>query len=225
MNQLVVGGIEQYRRRIDKLETQLGDLSKEISEIATEIDGCIKKLEQEIPIWKKYRQLETEVDTLRAKQGKLRPEKKKEEMKIPKNLDKQCKKLYKIISKECHPDVCEDKHKNELFIDATEACKRGDLKTLLEISSILDGDSVKKEHYQPTEKFFKTKIFALEQDLVIKIRKLEKLMKSNSYIITKLYNSSDILAVSKAEKLFTDFFYDKMVKLSRKQEILNQNNG
>jgi hypothetical protein len=220
MNLPVKTNIETIREKIRRVNKLISNVQKDISKYKNDIDECMKNLEVEIPIWSKFKKLEFDVDVLRIEAGTQFSDNDEEEInledEIPENLQEECKNLYRKISKECHPDMTDEGYKIDMFKDASEACKSGDYKTLLDIYSRLNSGS------NEDGEELKVKLQTLEEDLEGKKRDLENLRKSNSYIITNLYNSDDILSVSQAQKIFTDIFFSKIKQLSKEKKELEK---
>lgn len=125
------------------------------------------------------------------------------------------KKIFRMISKKCHPDKTNDKYKNELFIMASEAIKDNNVHLLIEIyESLNDENNILnlESKYDLIEKQFKS----LQDEY-------SNLINSNTYLIMKLFNSQNKKDKLKAKEFYLDLITYKINELKEfKNQILSK---
>lgn len=195
-------------------------LIKERQEKEIEIDNTIHILECEFNEYvNQIKKLENEILKIRQEKNINVPhnndENENEDIDIilekteSENINnKNIKKLFRIISKQCHPDKTDDTSLNDLFVLANDAYSKNNYNILLEIYN--------KLKYNKDSNFnisLEDKINLLKQQFSKEKEYFENFTKTNTYVINSLYKSDNYIDNFRAKQLFSEILFQRMVEL------------
>jgi len=121
----------------------------------------------------------------------------------PERVKNDCKKMYRAISKLCHPDITDDTEKNDLFITASQCFFNWDVTGLRMIVSHLEmgGDFVaRKIDYAKLLKAKQMKASQMKAESA-------QIRKSLLYRINELSENDSFLDTLKASRLFRELIH------------------
>lgn len=173
-------------------------------------DQTIKKLELEIPIYVEHvENLDVEVKKLKSK---IKPEKSENQEEniqdIPENLDDKAeiKQLFKIIASKCHPDKTDDEELHDIFKIAKDAYKKQNIFLMYSVYESFTAGTKEVFNIDKKLEISKAEYLKLKEEY-------DRFLKTNRYIIHKLFTSQLSRDKFYSRKIFLDLILNRILDL------------
>jgi hypothetical protein len=191
----------QYQQQIMKIKKSINNIQNISELLQSDIDDCVDNLQEKSPELMEdqrliKRQIEDEnIKRIQEKNTKHDPRfqqfKKEEPPKVDINTEKSCKKLFRDISKKCHPDITNSEKLITLFKEANDAYINFEFKTLSDIwAQLKTGTIIDNLFNNPKEysiEVLLNEIKILQEELMKKQNALKNIKTSLGFVILIKY--------------------------------------
>ncbi len=209
-----------------KLRIELNKIKIKKLEINDEVTKFLNELEDKYIDYKnKCRDLEKEILLLNIKLNKTEPPPLEIKEKDP-DLEKNCKELFRNISKKIHPDVVKEDDQELIiyFSLAKEAYDNLDFLELKRIKDLIDNknNNILLKFINKNENELETEFNLLNIEINKEKDNINKLLNSIQYKIVTLLKTNNDIDNMIANKLFTDLFLSKVIELNNLKNKLEK---